>query len=190
MINEPILNYDFPLREVATEGEWHQANRYSLWVGRQSATDPPYEVVEAHPQGLVRLPLKERLMRLIPAKTPFRIKHLFAPFRASDADMVYIRAAMPDGIFHTLLGATSNEVREDAVVWICPHCGEEMRRKLFETRKHGLIAFWPFMLEQVREFNGSPAQRKCGACGKLHPLCYGFDTKLDQTDEAAARAEW
>lgn len=190
MINEPILNYDFPLREAAAGGEWHQANRYSLWVGRQAPSDPPYEVVESHPQGLVRLPPKERLMRLIPAKTPFRIKHLFAPFRASDADMVYIRAAMEDGVFHTLLGASSNEVREDAVVWICPHCGKEMRRTTFETRRHGLIAFWPFMLEQVRAFNASPAQQKCGACGERHPLCYGFDAKLDQTDEAAARAEW
>jgi predicted RNA-binding Zn-ribbon protein involved in translation (DUF1610 family) len=190
MINEPILNYDFPLREVATDGEWHQANRYSLWVGREAPNNAAYKVIESHPQGLVRLPLKERLMRLIPAKTPFRIKHLFAPFRASDADMIYIRAAMEDGVFHTLLGATSKEVREDAVVWICPHCGAEMGRTVFETRRHGLIAFWPFMLDQVREFNASPERTKCGACGEIHPPCYGFDAKLDHANEAAARAEW
>jgi hypothetical protein len=42
----------------------------------------------------------------------------------------------------------------------------------------------------VREFNEIPARQKCGACGKLHPLCYGFDTKLDRPKEAAARVEW
>jgi hypothetical protein len=190
MENEPVLNYDFPLREIASDGAWHQANRYSLWVGKEVADDPAYEVIEAHPQGLVRLPLKERLMRLIPGKTPFRIKHLFAPFRATDADMIYIRAAMPDGVFHTLLAASSNEVREDAVVWICPHCGREMERVIFDTQRHGLIAFWPFMLDQLRAFNASPARQKCGACGKMHPACYGFDAKLDDANEAAARLEW
>ena len=92
MQNEPILNYTFPLAEAAEEGAWHQANRYSVWIGRQTAQDPPFEVVERHPQGFVRLPLKPRVMRLIPAGTPFRVAHLFAPFRASDADMIYIRA--------------------------------------------------------------------------------------------------
>src|SRR5579862_5390870 len=139
MQNEPILNYNFPLDAVASEGNWHQANRYSVWVGRQTATDPPYEVIERHPQGAVRLPLKSRLMRLIPAGTPFRVTHLFAPYRASDADMIYIRAAMEEGVYHTLLAATSNEVKQDLVLWFCPHCGHEMGREAFDTRRQGLI---------------------------------------------------
>ena len=61
MQNEPILNYTFPLAEAAEEGAWHQANRYSVWIGRQTAQDPPFEVVERHPQGFVRLPLKPRV---------------------------------------------------------------------------------------------------------------------------------
>jgi rubredoxin len=190
MQNEPILNYDFPLDAVAAEGNWHQANRYSVWVGRQAKSDPPYEVIEHHPQGAVRLPLRPRLMRLIPAGTPFRVTHLFAPYRASDADMIYIRAAMEEGVYHTLLAATSNEVKQDHVVWFCPHCGAEMGRETFDPRRDGLIAFWPFMLEQLRAFNASPERRKCRACGKEHPECYGFDAKLDRPNEAAARAEW
>jgi hypothetical protein len=190
MQNEPILNYDFPLDAVAAEGNWHQANRYSVWVGRQAKTDLPYEVIEHHPQGAVRLPLRPRLMRLIPAGTPFRVTHLFAPYRASDADMIYIRAAMEEGVYHTLLAATSNEVKQDHVIWFCPHCGAEMGRETFDPRRDGLIAFWPFMLEQLRAFNASPERRICPACGKEHPDCYGFDAKLDRPNEAAARAEW
>jgi hypothetical protein len=190
MVNEPILNYDFPLDAAGSEGDWHQANRYSLWVGRQSETDPPYEVIERHPQGGVRLPLRARLIRLIPAGTPFRITHLFAPYRASDADMIYIRAAMDQGVYHTLLAATSTEVKQDQVVWFCPYCGCEMARETFDTRRQGLIAFWPFMLETVRAFNASPERRVCGACSTQHPECYGFDAKLDRPNEAAARAEW
>jgi len=188
MRNEPVLNYDFPLDEAAAEGAWHQASRYSVWIGRQSADDPPYQVLERHPQGLVRLPAKPRLMRLIPAGTPFRIAHLFAPFRASDADMIYIRAAMEEGVYHTLLAASSREVKEDRLLWICPGCGEEMERRIFATAREGLIAFWPFMLDEVRSFNRAAARQSCKACGHRHPPCYGFDAKLDLADEAEARA--
>jgi len=190
MRNEPVLNYDFRLEEAAAEGAWHQASRYSIWVGRQGADDPPYQVLERHPEGLVRLPARPRMMRLIPAGTPFRIAHLFAPFRSSDADMIYIRAAMERDIYHTLLAATGRDVKEDCLVWFCPGCGYEMERKVFPTAREGLIAFWPFMLEEVRAFNRTPDRQSCEACGQRHPLCYGFDAKLDVADEAVARKAW
>ena len=190
MRTEPVLNYDLPLDAAAAEGAWHQASRYSVWIGRQGAEDPPYQVLERHPEGLVRLPARPRMMRLIPAGTPFRIAHLFAPFRASDADMIYIRAAMEEGIYHTLLAASSREVKEDGLIWFCPGCGAEMERKPFATAREGLIAFWPFMLAEVRAFNRAPARQTCRACGHRHPVCYGFDAKLDEADEAAARAAW
>jgi hypothetical protein len=190
MLNEPILNYTFPLAEAAEVGAWHQANRYSVWIGRQSPQDPPFEVVERHPQGFVRLPLKPRVMRLIPAGTPFRVAHLFAPFRASDADMIYIRAAMEEGVYHTLLAATSSEVKEDHLVWLCPSCGSEMERRRFATGREGLVAFWPFMLNEVRAFNAAHERQSCKSCGARHPYCYGFDAKLDRPDEAQARAAW
>ena len=190
MLNEPVLNYTFPLAEAADEGAWHQANRYSVWIGRQSPQDPPFEVVERHPQGFVRLPLKPRVMRLIPAGTPFRVAHLFTPFRASDADMIYIRAAMEEGVYHTLLAATSREVKEDHLVWLCPGCGNEMERRSFASGREGLVAFWPFMLSEVRAFNAARERQSCKSCGRGHPTCYGFDAKLDRPDEAQARTEW
>jgi hypothetical protein len=64
-----------------------------------------------------------------------------------------------------------------------------MRRATSDTMRHGLVAFWPFMLDAVRAFNAAPAQRKCGACGAVHPPGYGFDAKLDRPDEAEARGE-
>jgi hypothetical protein len=65
-----------------------------------------------------------------------------------------------------------------------------MARESFATRAHGLIAYWPFLLEQARAFNRAPERQTCSACGHGHPPCYGFDAKLDQPDEAAARAEY
>jgi hypothetical protein len=188
MLNEPILNYDFPLDEAAERGDWQQANRYSVWIGRQGPGDPPYEVLERHGEALVRLPLKPRLMRLIPAGTPFRIAHLFSPFRISDADMIYIRAAMEEGVYHTLLAATGREVKEDHLVWFCGRCGAELERRGFASGREGLIAFWPFLLDEVRQWNAAPERQVCKACGARQPLGYGFEQKLDRPEEAAARA--
>ena len=60
MRHEPILNYDFPLDETAAEGVWHQASRYSVWMGGQSKGAPPYQMVERHAEGFVRLPPRPR----------------------------------------------------------------------------------------------------------------------------------
>jgi hypothetical protein len=186
--HEPVLNYDFTLEEAGARGEWQQANRYSLWVGREDSADLKYAVIERHDQGFVRLPPKPRVMRLIPAGTPFRIAHLFAPFRISDADMVYIRAAIDDAVYHTLLSATSRAVKEDWVAWFCRKCAAEMERARFDTGRNGLIAFWPFMLDQVRAWNAAPGRHRCKECGAEHGACYGFDAERDRPEEAAARA--
>ncbi len=190
MRHEPVLNYDFPLDETATDGAWHQASRYSVWIGRQSADDPPYQMVERHAEGLVRLPARPRVMRVVPAGTPFRIAHLFAPFRVSDADLIYLRAERDEGAYHVLLAATGREVTEDFVAWICPACGAELARTGFATGRHGLNAFWPFMLDEARAFNAAPERQLCPSCGARHPVCYGFDARLDRPDEAASRAAW
>lgn len=189
MLNEPILNYDFPLAEAAAQGAWQQASRYSLWIGHQRAGDPPYQVLERYGDTLLRLPLRGRLMRLIPAGTPFRIAHLFAPFRQSDADMIYIRAALDEGVYHTLIAATSRAVKEDHLVWFCRECGTELERQRCATGSEGLNAFWPFLLDAVRQWNATPERQSCKACGAPQPLAYGFDAALDRPEEAAARAE-
>ncbi len=189
-LHEPTIYYDFPLGEAAEHRDWNQANRYSIWVGKQSHDEPPYQLIEHHPEARVRLPLRTRLMRVIGAGTPFRFEHLYAPYRISDADTIYIRAAMPDGIYHTLMAANGRQVAKDQLVWFCPHCGVELERKAFDTAQHGLVAFWPFLLEQVRVFNDTAARLTCKSCGGHHPICYGFDSKQDRPKEAAARANW
>ncbi|HXQ52669.1 MAG TPA: hypothetical protein VN802_16355 [Stellaceae bacterium] len=191
MSTEPVLNYDFAVADAAEEGGWRQANRYALWVGRQAQDEPrPYELLEIRGETLVRCPLRPRLMHLIPAGTPHRIAHLFAPWRVSDADTVYLRYAEPEGVYHTLITATARAVKEDRVLFVCPSCGHEMGSLAFDTRPQGMASFWPFLLAEARAFNSDAARRKCGGCGALHPVCYGFDARSDAGDEAAARQAW
>lgn len=191
MATEPVLNYDFAVADAAAEGGWHQANRYTLWVGRQAEDEPyAYALVECRDGRVLRSPPRPRLMHLVPAGTPHRIAHLFAPWRVSDADTIYLRYAEPEGVYHTLITATGRVVKEDRVLFLCPSCGHEMGAAAFDTRPRGMAAFWPFMLTQARDFNRDPARRACAACGAQHPICYGFEAKDDAPDESAARREW
>jgi hypothetical protein len=81
-------------------------------------------------------------------------------------------------------------VEQSHVVWFCPNCAREMARESFPAKQHGLAAFWPFMLAQVRAFNAAPQRHVCASCGATHTPCYGFDPKDDTAEEAAARAAW
>jgi hypothetical protein len=189
-MDEPVLNYDFTLPEAAAGGGWQEANRYSIWVGKQDPDAAPYEVWLRQPEGVVRLPAGARTMRLIPAGTPFRVAHLFAPWHISDADTVYMRVERGDGIYHLLVMTAGPTVDRSHAVWFCAGCGKEMARKSFDTKAHGLTAFWPFLRAEVRSFNTAPASHICAGCGARHPPCYGFDPKDDTEDEAAARALW
>jgi hypothetical protein len=190
MTSEPVLNYDSAVADVAEAGGWHDANRYTLWVGREEIDAPVYELLERRDGVMLRLPLQARLMHLIPAGTPHRMTHLFAPWRVSDADTIYLRYAVPEGIYHTLLTAMSRMVKEDQILWLCPGCGAEMERAAFDTRVSGMASFWPFLLQEVRAFNRDAVRRSCSQCGRAHPQCYGFDARNDVADEAAARQAW
>jgi hypothetical protein len=190
MTNEPTICYEFALDDTAIQGRWHQANNYNLWVGRQTPQDPAYRLLERRGESAVRLPLRPRLMHTVTAGTPYRIAHLFGAWRASDADTVYLRVEEEGAIFHTLLTAMCREVREDFLLWLCPACGHEIVRERFDSRRGGLAGFWPFLLERAREFNAAAERRLCNACGKAHPLAYGFDAGSDTAEEAAARRDW
>jgi hypothetical protein len=191
MTNEPTICYEFSLDEAASQGGWHQANNYNLWVGRQAAQDPAYRFLERRAEGAVRLPLRPRMMHTVTAGTPYRVAHLFGAWRISDADTIYLRVAEDDDIvYHTLISAMCRDAREDFLLWLCPACGHEMARERFDVRRVGLSGFWPFLLERAREFNTAAGRRVCGACGKTHPLAYGFDAAADTAEEAAARREW
>jgi predicted RNA-binding Zn-ribbon protein involved in translation (DUF1610 family) len=191
MSAEPVLNYDFAVAEAAESGGWRQANRYALWVGRQAQDEPlPYELLERRGETLLRCPPRPRLMHRVPAGTPHRVAHLFAPWRVSDADTIYLRYVEPEGVYHTLITATGRAVKEDRVLFVCPQCGHEMASAAFDTRPHGMASFWPFLLAQARAFNSDPSRWSCASCGTLHPACYGFEPKSDEGDEAAARRAW
>lgn len=190
MTNEPTICYEFSLDEAASQGGWHQANNYNLWVGRQMPADPAYQLLERRGEGAVHLPLRPRMMHTVTAGTPYRITHLFGAWRVSDADTIYLRVKEEDFVYHTLLSAMCRDVHEDFLLWLCPACGHELARERFDVRRGGLAGFWPFLLERARTFNAAAERRICGACGKLHPLAYGFETAADSAEEAAARREW
>jgi predicted RNA-binding Zn-ribbon protein involved in translation (DUF1610 family) len=191
MTSEPVLNYDFAVADAAAEGGWQQANRYAIWVGRQAEDDPyPYTLLERRGDDVLKCPPRKRLMHLVPAGTPHRVAHLFAPWRVSDADTIYVRFAEPEGVYHTLITATSRAVKEDQALFLCPACGNEMGRAAFDTRPHGMASFWPFLLDQVRAFNRDRALLRCARCGAEHPAGYGFDANSDDAEEAAARPQW
>jgi rubredoxin len=190
MSNEPTICYEFALDEAATEGGWHQANNYNLWVGRQTSADPAYRMIERRGDGMVHLPMRARLMHTVTAGTPYRIAHLFGAWRVSDADLGYLRIAQAEVVYHTLLTAMCRDVREDRLLWTCPACGHELVRESYDARRGGLAGFWPFLLERARRFNASPEERLCRSCGQQHPFAYGFDPALDRAEEAAARLAW
>lgn len=190
MSNEPTICYEFALDETAAQGGWHQANNYNLWIGRQSPQDPAYRLLERRKEGVVHLPLRPRMMYTVTAGTPYRVAHLFGAWRVSDADMIYLRVAQEEFVYHTLLTAMCRDVKEDLLLWLCPACGHELVREAFDSRRGGLAGFWPFLLDQVREFNGAVERRICPLCGHEHPLAYGFDAAADTAQEAAARSAW
>jgi len=190
MSNEPTICYEFALDEAATEGGWHRANNYNLWVGRQTAADSAYRLIERHDDKLVSLPLRARLMHTVPAGTAFRIAHLFGAWRISDADLIYLRIAQGETVYHTLLTAMCRDVHEDRLLWLCPGCGAELANESYDAQRGGLAGFWPFLLERARRFNASPDERVCRSCGEKHPLAYGFDMAQDNEEEAAARLAW
>lgn len=185
MLHEPVLNYDFSLQDAAAKGGWQSANNYCMWVGLQAPDEPAYQLLVRRADKILSVPLKPRVMHLIDAGAPYRMAHLFAPWRQSDADTIYLRVVEPEGIYSALLTAMSQPVRNDHVVWICPSCGREAAREPYDARANGLIEFWAFQLERVRAVNA--AAKPCPSCGKALPFGYGFDKEHDTPQEAAAR---
>lgn len=188
MLNAPVLNIDFSLAEAAERGGWETANNYCMWVGLQKEEDEPYRLLVRPDDKILILPLKPRMMHLIPAGCPYRLVHRFAPWRMSDADTIYVRVVEPEGVYSALLTAISQPVREDRLLWICPFCGREIDRERFDTQKHGLVAFWDFQRRRIREINRAPPT--CPACGRLHPQGYGFEPASDTPGESEARKAW
>lgn len=183
----PILGSDFPL-----EGPngWHQANRYLLWRGHFAPDAPPVALQERLAGRTETLPLRKRSLSLVPAGTPHRLTHLAGFWRTSDADLLVLRAELPEAIYVSLYVSSGPLHHTDRLFWLCPKCGAELAPWVHDVERHGALAFWQHLIEPVRAFNAEAAARTCPACGELHPLAYGFDAGLDTPEEQQARATW
>ncbi len=191
-MEEPVLSLTFPLRASGVPfGAWAASGDHHIWHGRFAPDHPALEVWEWREAGIVRLPLADNALNMIPAGTPFHIEHLFGFWRVSAADTNWVRSVQADGVYYVMLvgGLNGADVAEEAA-WFCPGCGGELVRHRL-ARGGDPARYWHAQLDRVRAFNADNGARTCRSCGTVHPAVYGFDPASDTADEARARrAGW
>lgn len=179
--------YDIYLGEG--DGSWQEASRYQVWTRKDASNAPALSVLERRDGQVLRVPERSRVMHRIPGGTPYHIEHLFGFWRTTGADTIFIRAAADDGVYYTLIVATSGEeAGTDTVSWSCPNCGAELESERFDSARYGLRKFWAHALDLARAFNES--KRTCPGCGHVHPFAYGFDAAQDAGSEREGRSAW
>jgi hypothetical protein len=184
----PILGYDFPLDGP---NGWHEANRYLLWTGHFALDAPPVAIQERlDTPSTTTLPLRPRSLSLIPAGTPHRLTHLAGFWRISEADLLVLRAELPEAVYVSLYVSSGPQHGTDRLLWYCGACGAELAPWVHDVRRHGALSFWKQHLAPVRAFNADLALRTCPTCGAVHPKAYGFDAEEDTDEERLARASW
>ena len=183
----PVLGYDIPLDGPSG---WHEANRYLLWTGAFAPNAPPVAIQERVDGRAVTLPLRARSLSSIPAGRAHRLTHLAGFWRVSDADLLVLRAALPEAIYLTLYLSSGPQHRTDRLLWYCRQCGAELAPWEYDVRRRGAQAFWTALLEPVRAFNADSARRTCSQCSDVHPPAYGFNPSDDTPEERLARASW
>ena len=182
----PILGYDFPLDDDG----WHEANRYLIWTGHFAPDAPPIALQERIDGRTETLPLRNRSLSLVPGGTPHRLTHLAGFWRTSDADLLVLRAELPEATYISLYVSSGPLHHSDRLMWYCAACGAELVPWVHDVGRYGALAFWKQLLEPVRAFNTDVERRTCPACGAVHPTAYGFDAEEDTADERLARAAW
>jgi hypothetical protein len=183
----PVLGYDFPLD--APNG-WHEANRYLLWTGHFAHDALPVSIQERIDASTETLPLRDRSLSLIPGGTPHRLTHLAGFWRTSDADLLVLRAVLPEAVYISLYVSSGPLHHTDRVCWYCAACGTELAPWAYDVGRYGALAFWKKSLAPVRAFNADLKARTCPACAAVHPRAYGFDAEDDTDEERLARAAW
>lgn len=183
----PILGYDFPLD--APNG-WNEANRYLLYTGHFPLDAPPIALQERLESSIETVPLRNRQLSMVPAGTPHRLTHLAGFWRTSDADLLVLRAVLPEAVYLSLYVSSGPQHRNDRIFWYCPSCGTELAPWVHDVGRYGALSFWKKLLEPVRAFNASAAQRTCPRCAAVHPKAYGFAAEDDSEEERQARAAW
>ena len=190
--SEAILNYRIPLvGPEAPARAWQEVSRNQIWSARHPAGEAPLTVVELLPEGAVRLPDRERIFHIIPAGRAHHIEHAFGFWRTCGADALYIKSIYEAGVVYMMTISTAAEsYASDTIGWTCQNCGHALRNVEIPTRRLHLRGLLDRSLAAVREFNASPADRTCPACGSVHPLAYGFELEEDTAEERGARAAW
>jgi RNase P subunit RPR2 len=188
--SEAITNYRIPLvGPEAPVRAWQEASRNHIWSARRSADAAPLAVLELLPEGLVRLPDRDRLFHIIAAGRPHRIEHAFGFWRTCGADALYVKSVYEAGVAYMMVISTAPQSYEsDTIHWTCLSCGHELRTVEIPTRRLHLRGLLDRSLAAVRAFNASAAERTCSACGTIHPLAYGFEPEEDNDEERTARA--
>jgi hypothetical protein len=188
-VNPPPSGVDIPA--TGATGGWQKASRYSVWTKEFPASAPALTIVEALPQGLLRVPDDARLFHIVPAGTRYRLEHLFGFWRSSDVDTIVIRAAVDQTVSYTLIVRNDwPEFSKDEIVFTCPNCDAEVERFPFATPRFGIAAYWHEALQLARKVNAEYAGRACASCGNPSAHAYGIDETEDTAEERAARARW
>jgi hypothetical protein len=189
---EAVFDFRIPLTgPSAPPLAWQEASRYHVWSARHPAGSKPYDIIEQLPEGVVRIPGRERLMHIIPAGRLHRIEHAFGFWRICGADTVHIKSAYDGGYAYLMMiGTASPEYKTDVLRWICNGCGNQLREAEIPTRRVRMRGLVARALDEVRAFNADESIRTCSSCQTVHPKSYGFEPTLDSDIERGARAAW
>ena len=190
--SEPITNYRIPLvGPEASPLSWQEASRNLIWNARHPAGAPRFGMVELLPEGVVRLPDRDRIFHVVPAGRPHRIEHAFGFWRTCGADALYVASNYADGVVYMMVISTSPQsYQSDKLHWTCLGCGHELHALEIPTRRIHLRGLLERSLAAVRAFNADVPGRTCPKCGAVHPPAYGFEPGDDDDDERTARANW
>jgi hypothetical protein len=189
---DPVTNYRIPLiGSEAPKRAWQEASRNYIWSARHPAGAVRLGIVELLPEGVVRLPERERVFHVVPAGRPHRIEHAFGFWRTCGADALYVASNYEAGVVYMMVISTAPTTYQvDTLHWTCLGCGGALQSVEIPTRRVHLRGLTERSLAAVRAFNADPAGRTCASCGALHPLAYGFEPDDDNDEERAARANW
>lgn len=190
MTRMPVLDDGAPMAEAGPNGQWKKAGENYVWSRCVPPGGPELDLFERFDEGVVRVPVVERAVHVIPTGRPYRLAHVYGFWRMTGADTMYVRSPAPGGAAYMLLTGTSYDTyTEDRVFWACPKCGRELSGVAIPKRM-GLGGLLAQTAKAVRVFNADAAARTCPGCGTLHPPAYAMEPEADDEIEAAGRLAW
>jgi hypothetical protein len=186
----PILDDEVPLAEADPRGQWTRAGQNYVWSRFVPAGGITIELFERIGEVVVRVPVVDRALHVIPTGRPYRLEHVYGFWRTTGADTVYLRTPAPGGNAYMLITGTSYDTyTEDRIFWTCGKCGHELKSATI-PKSSGLGGLLKQTAAAVRDFNADPHTRTCPECQTVHPPAYAMDVTADGELEASARREW